>query len=80
MYVYISMYMHVYMYLSVYMNLLCMYVCMYMYNYDTYSITTDPKLDTTRVIDSKSVTVPQGKPIPMSKYSNSSFSQVKLSS
>ena len=40
------------------------------------SIITDPKEDTTLTIDSNAVTVPQGKPIKMEKYSSSSFSQV----
>ena len=40
------------------------------------SFITDPKDDTTLTIDSHTVTVPQGKPIPMAKYSSSSFSQV----
>ena len=35
----------------------------------------DPKDDTTIVLDSKQVTVPQGKPIPMATYSHSYFSQ-----
>ena len=35
----------------------------------------DPKDDTTIILDGKEVTVPQGKPIVMPKYSNSSFSQ-----
>ena len=36
---------------------------------------TDPKLDTTIQVDGKTVVVPQGKPLPMPQYGNSSFSQ-----
>ncbi len=35
---------------------------------------TDPKSDTTLMLDSKPVSVPQGKPIPTS-YASSSFQQ-----
>ena len=38
-------------------------------------LSTDPKDDTNIVIDDKEVTVPQGKPINMPKYTNSYFSQ-----
>ena len=36
---------------------------------------TDPKYDTTLVLEGKPVAVPQGKPIPVPKFSDSSFSQ-----
>ncbi len=36
---------------------------------------SDPKDDASIVLDGKTVTVPQGKPIPFSKFSMSSFSQ-----
>eukprot|EP00731_Ephydatia_muelleri_P003429 Em0001g3429a len=35
----------------------------------------DPKLDTTIEVNGKTVAVPQGKPIPVPQYNNSSFSQ-----
>ena len=36
---------------------------------------TDPKDDTTILLENKQVTVPQGKPIPMATYNHSSFFQ-----
>jgi len=36
---------------------------------------TDPQHDTTIILDDKEVTVPQGKPVTMGKYSSSYFSQ-----
>lgn len=38
--------------------------------------TLDPKEDVTLKMDSKDVVVPQGKPMPVSKYNQSYFSQV----
>ncbi len=35
----------------------------------------DPKADTSIVMQDKKIVVPQGKPIPFSEYSGSSFSQ-----
>ena len=43
--------------------------------YWLFVLSTDPKNDTNIILDDKEVTVPQGEPINMPKYSSSSFTQ-----
>ncbi len=40
-----------------------------------YILHSDPTDDVSIVLDGKTITVPQGKPVPFSKFSTSSFSQ-----